>query len=435
MTIVKTIERFIPKRLLLFYRSYKWNFKHYIYENRYNRTINRLKNNRTPIHVVFFVLDATNWKYDYLYRCIEKNPIFDVSVLVCEKMDINDTTARHELMKKCYVMCKDRGYRVYPAFDEKTQKIFNPHLLKPDIIFYCNPYKRFYRKGYYMNSFKHSLICYANYSYEIIPFTWAFTGMLQNLAWRYFCESKGHQKLVSQYSPFKGHNTMVSGYPVIDAYMNNKGIEGEWKIANRQIKRIVWAPHQSIFDTKMSNDAAKVHFSTFLLYADFMLEMAQKYRDKIQIAFKPHPFLKQNLYSHSEWGQERTDSYYKKWAEQENTCYVDSDYVNLFCTSDALIHDCGSFTAEYLCTQKPCMYLATYMNGNNMNEMGKAAFNSHYHGLCKEDIENFILDVVISGNDIMKEKRKEFFDENLLPPNGCSVAENIINEIKKELHT
>ena len=285
-----------------------------------------------------------------------------------------------------------------------------------------------------MNSFRHSLICYANYSYEIIPFTWAFTGLMQNLAWRYFCESKGHQLLVSQYSPFKGHNTVVSGYPVIDAYMNNQATGNEWKIADKKIKRIVWAPHQSIFDTKMSNSAAAVHFSTFLLYADFMLDLAEKYQDKIQIAFKPHPFLKRNLYGHSDWGKERTDMYYKEWSTRTNTCFIDSDYVDLFCSSDALIHDCGSFTAEYLCTQKPCMYLCTYMNGNNMNEMGKGAFNSHYHGLSKEDIERFITEVVIDGNDFMKEKRKEFFDTNLLPPNGFSVAENIINEIKRELH-
>lgn len=77
------------------------------------------------------------------------------------------------------------------------------------------------------------------------------------------------------------------------------------------------------------------------------------------------------------------------------------------------------------------MYLCTYMNGDNMNDMGKEAFESHYHGLSKEDIERFITEVVIDGNDQMREKRKAFFDANLLPSNGCSVAENIINEIKR----
>ena len=32
------------------------------------------------------------------------------------------------------------------------------------------------------------------------------------------------------------------------------------------------------------------------------------------------------------------------------------------------------------------------------------------------------------------ESMEQFYKDNLLPPNGCFVAENIINEIKKELY-
>lgn len=434
MSIVKKIESWMPDSMLKCYRNTKWQIKHHVYERRYARAIARLRKQKEPIRVVFFVIEASNWKYDYLYKTMAANPCFDVSVVVCERKDILDDKARMEAMRKCLAMCEKYGYRVYAGYDEKAGKVFNPQTLHPDVIFYSNPYKGFYRREYWMSSFKQSLICYSNYSYEIIPFSWAFAGPMQNLAWRYFSESKGHQQLVAKYSPFGGHNTVVSGYPMMDAYMHNQAEGEEWKIEDRKIKRIVWAPHQSIFDYKMSNDAAAVHFSTFLLYADFMLELAEKYKDKIQIAFKPHPFLKNNLYNHSEWGYERTDKFYAEWEKRDNTCFVEGDYVDLFCSSDALIHDCGSFTAEYMCTGKPCMYLATYMNGDNMNEMGKGAFESHYHGLSKEDIEAFVRNVVIEGKDTMKEQRKAFYDANLLPPNGVTVAENIINEIKKEIN-
>lgn len=433
MNIVKTIERFIPDSVLKCYRNSKWQIKHIVYEHRYHRAIERLRKQQTPIRVVFFLHQASNWKYDYLYRMMEVDPYFDVSVLVCERMSIDDKNERISEMEKCYAMCLERGYHTIKGYDVENDKITNPSYLKPDIIFYCNPYARFYREGYFMNNFKKTLICYANYSYEIIPFRWAFTGDLQNLAWKYFCESRGHQQLVSLYSPVKGRNTIVTGYPVIDAYMANNGNEGEWKIADRKIKRIIWAPHQSIYDAKMSHEAAVVQFSTFLLYADFMLELAEKFKDKIQIAFKPHPFLKRNLYNHSEWGQKKTDKYYALWENGENTCFVEGDYIDLFCSSDALIHDSGSFTAEYLCTRKPCMFLATYMNADNMNDMGKGAFECHYKGLNKDDIEFFINEVVLKGNDTMGEFRRRFYEENLLPPNGRSVAENIINVIKTNI--
>ena len=139
MSIVKTIEKFIPERLLLFYRSSKWNIKHHIYENRYNRTLMRLRNCHNPVNIVFFVLEATNWKYDYLYHLLENDPSFNVSVLVCERMDIEDEGTRIRMMKKCFAMCLDHGYRTYEAYNDETKEIFNPHLLRPDIIFYSNP--------------------------------------------------------------------------------------------------------------------------------------------------------------------------------------------------------------------------------------------------------------------------------------------------------
>lgn len=429
----RKIKEYIPEPLLHTIQKVHWLLSQQKWEKRYSKTIQRLQGSKRPLNVVFLVIEASNWKYDYLYWLFDADSRFNVSVLVCEKMDIADDTLRAGVLKRCITMCQDHGYKVYSSIDEQNGKVFDPQVLQPDIIFYCNPYKIFFRKEYYIDSFPNALICYANYSYEIIPFKWAFNDIMQNLAWRYFCESKGHQALVVQSSPLKGWNTVVSGYPVVDAFMKNKATGKEWKIADRKVKRIIWAPHQSIFDVNMSSQKIGVQFSTFLLYADAMLQLAEKYKGQIQIAFKPHPSLRQNLYVHSEWGHEKTDAYYAQWEKGENTCYIMSDYVDSFCSSDALIHDCGSFTAEYLCTRNPCMYLATYMNEKNMNEMGKEAFHSHYIGLSIEDIERFIVDVVINGNDSMREKRERFFNENLLPPNGVSVAENIINEISKTL--
>ena len=49
------------------------------------------------------------------------------------------------------------------------------------------------------------------------------------------------------------------------------------------------------------------------------------------------------------------------------------------------------------------------------------------------DVKRFLEEVVLDGNDDMKSVREQFYKDILLPPNGCSVAENIIREIKKEL--
>ena len=160
-----------------------------------------------------------------------------------------------------------------------------------------------------------------------------------------------------------------------------------------------------------------------------MLKLANKYKDKIEIAFKPHPLLKPALYSISEWGKERTDAYYQLWAIGENTTLHENEYVNLFRSSDAIINDSASFTIEYLYTKNPALYLNNYDRTPICNEVGKAAFDVHYHATTPDAIEEFILKVVINGEDTLKEQRECFYNTYLLPPNKSSVAENIVNEI------
>ena len=60
-------------------------------------------------------------------------------------------------------------------------------------------------------------------------------------------------------------------------------------------------------------------------------------------------------------------------------------------------------------------------------EFGKLAMRQHYVGKCKDDIINFIENVVLKGDDPMKQGREEFYREYLLPPNGKTVAENTMD--------
>ena len=97
-----------------------------------------------------------------------------------------------------------------------------------------------------------------------------------------------------------------------------------------------------------------------------------------------------------------------------------------------MIHDCASFTIEYLYTDKPVMYLLRdEHHEDNLIPYAKEAFDFHYKGRSQKDIESFILDV-IDDVDPLKEKRAQFKDKNLLPPNGKTAWENIIDSILGE---
>ena len=75
------------------------------------------------------------------------------------------------------------------------------------------------------------------------------------------------------------------------------------------------------------------------------------------------------------------------------------------------------------------MYIADHFEQQltDKGEFGKQAMRQHYIGKCEEDIINFIENVVLKGDDPMKQGREDFYNQYLLPPNGKSVAENTMD--------
>ena len=161
-----------------------------------------------------------------------------------------------------------------------------------------------------------------------------------------------------------------------------------------------------------------------------MLQMAEEYKGKVQFVFKPHPMLKEKLYKIDSWGVERTDKYYDGWESLPNGSFVNGNYVDLFMTSDALIHDCSSFTAEYLYVNKPVMFLSKKERIQQFNVFADACFKVHYHGASITDIESFI-DNVINGVDPMLEERTKFINAQLIPKSNETVAGTIYRELCK----
>lgn len=334
-----------------------------------------------------------------------------------------------ENLRPTLELFKQKGYNVRCALDENTNRLIDISEFNPDILFYAFQWASHVDERYNMFNLTRYLKCYVNYSFKNNPFEWSIASDAQGLMWMYFSECKENKKLIQSFHPIEFHkNIHVVGYPIYDEIQQVKAVGKDWKSTDSHYKRIIWAPHHSI-----EGSDKLIKLSTFLLYADDMLEFANKYKDKVQFAFKPHPQLKPALYKHPLWGKKKTDDYYDAWANGENTAYVTGEYIDLFKSSDAMIHDSHSFTVEYLYVNKPVMFMTNYDRESQCNEVGKRAFACHYHGTSKEDICHFIEKVVLSGEDTKEGFRHAFYNDILVPPNGLSVAENIINEISKVL--
>lgn len=399
------------------------NVNDYIKRKRENIIIKRYTDNRSfivnsikgekTINVIFFLYSLSMWKYDGLFRMLSKcsrfNPIIIPFILPENQLEIS-----LDENNKIISYCQRNHFNFINAFDfnkgSYSEKIYS---IRPDIIIYTQPYNRGVDKLKIHNFLNRSLFIYTPYGVTVDHDPMFYDTLLQNIAILNFLSSPLEYEVQKKFCRNRGSNVKVVGLQLSDELQITS--ISPWKKDNR--KKIIWAPHHSISATDpLSN-------STFLDICDFMYKYAESMKDKIQFAFKPHPSLKGKLYSL--WGKEKTDKYYDSWSSLDSSFVSEGKYNALFQFSDALIHDCSSFSCEYLLTHKPTLYLTKNNHILGLNSFGIACYKQHYLGYCLDDIVHFVEDIVINNNDRMYEDRVRFVNNYLIPPNNKKVCENM----------
>lgn len=384
---------------------------------------------KARVKVVFFVINLGMWKNDKLFRLFMESDRFDPYIVFFprrsdspERMrDVQDGLRRH---------FEAKGFPFIDGYDFSRNEYLDISGLDPDILFYAQPYGV---GGEVFNTDRFAgkcLFAYIPYCIPLNDIPKLYNQLYKNICWRMFYPTEYSKEREREHLYTRRDNIVVSGYPSSD-YLSETGSPslGDWKNPGKGYRRIIWAPHHSVLESDV------LGYSTFLRIADGMIETAKKYSDRIQFAFKPHPLLREKLSRPEIWGAQRTDEYYALWAQMPNTSLVEGEYYDLFLTSDALIHDCCSFMAEYLYTGKPLMFITSDIGGiaESVNDFGKKCLRRHYHGEGIEDIERFIDSVVINGDDTMLETRRDFYQRSLRTPGTGSVAENIFNVFAEAL--
>ena len=403
------IKRKIKDILLRLLPFYQWC---YVKRLRFKKKIN----------VVFFASSLSMWRYQHLYEAMSKHPRFNVWIVIAPAAAFSDSQKKKDIeILKEFFNSKNIPFLI--GWDGSDTFLDIKNGLKPDILFYPQPYEGFYQHQIDYSNFYYKLLCYYPYAFWRSKGWWSYDNSYQRVAWKLFYSTELHRKDAESYCLFnKGRNVEIVGYPTADEFLSGKYVD-VWKKQSGNKKRIIWAPHYTIFS------GGVLEQSNFLWMADFMIEIAKRYSKELQLVFKPHPRLFSELCKHPEWGEEKAKEYYVAWETMENTQIQTGEFVNLFMTSDAMIHDSGSFGVEYHYTGNPVMYIAGNFEEQvaEMAEFGQLSMRMHYVGSSKEDIINFIEDTVIAGNDPMKEQRKRFVNEYLLPPNGKTVVQNTMD--------
>lgn len=373
--------------------------------------------------VVFIASSLPMWRAQKLFDLLRADARFDVHLALYPFASFQQAQ-KQEAMAELAAYCNANALPFVDLSGEQQPGEALKRQLNPDILFYPQPYNFLFGNDLDATFFPESLICYIPYSIRTSTGEWVYRTHLNEIAWRLYYASDLHRKEAERILYNKGRNIRVTGDLMMDI-LREPAATDVWKPQDRPKKRIIWAPHYSI------NDNGPLHRNSFTWLSTGIARIARQYEDRIQVAFKPHPRLLSELYAHPLWGKEKADAYYRCWAEGENSQLVTGSYVDLFKTSDAMIHDSGSFSVEYHFTGKPVMFTTYDLDAalEGQNELGQESILAHYLGQSEDDIVSFIENVVLGGYDARKEVRDTFLKTYLPASGNGTVAEAIYRDI------
>lgn len=383
---------------------------------------------KEKIRVVFLAIHKSVWKVDPVFQKMLADPFFDPIILVCP-YTVYGKERMWQDMNECYEYFEQKDYPLLSAYNKEEQRWISLNEIDPDIVFFTNPHN-LTRKEYYEDAYLNYLSCYVPYHHEVVNNPEQFNQKFHSAQWRIFASNHKVVNLYQELSSSEGKNVIVSGYPAMESLLSKLDSFSEclksWKVNDERL-RVIWAPHHSVEQTN------ETPYSTFLEYAYFFQQLSKKYKDKVVWSFKPHPLLKQKLYLHPDWGVDITDKYYSYWESQSFTQLDEGEYSELFCASNAMIHDSGSFLAEYLYVGKPVLYnISTINKGDFYSKFGLEALEACYLSYEQKDIEGFIKRL-IDRLDI-KPKHKKFLDEHVSKYHSKTTPTKIIiDELVKSI--
>lgn len=404
-----------------------WQFREWLRSLKL-RNLARKRQNGERINVVFLVYRPAVWQYEGVYRLMEKDPAFEPIVAVAPFPSDDQEMRAYNAN-----LCRSRfgtGYNVcffFENFDYATLV----EQCKPDMAFFTDSWGDVCSSYCIVSAFD-CLTCYSPYGFYSANMQGSqYNRMFHHFLDYMFCESPLHVEMAKRYADNQGRNAVATGYAKLDALRDNmRAMPDPWG-TGQDVKRIIWAPHFTI----MGNPHVQ-GYSCFLAMAEFMLNLAKQFANHLHFAFKPHPNLKGKLYEHPLWGPQRTEEYWRAWAEDiPGALVAETDYMALFQHSDAMILDSISFISEYMVTGKPMLFTVRDESiWKKWNEYGLQTFNLCYHAVnLEQDVSAFLSKIILEQQDALKEERKAFVDRNLVPVGGRSATNNMFDLLLKNI--
>ena len=380
---------------------------------------------KDKIKIGLIIRGSAEWFGDELYNLFSEDNRFEVTVFSFIEMHrLKDKFLQDEFWQGIEKF-KSHGINVV-ALDSRDALV-----PKQDVYIFSSPYFEMMPNSLHPSKLLlNSLITHLTYSFSIsVRLKGFYNRIMFHTAWKYFFSSKFSIERYGSDNIVGMPRALYSGYPRVDVFFDkNVKFQFDWKTAQPNAKKIIYAPHWSIDGV--------TRYATFQWNYQFMYEYA-KAHPEISWVVKPHPNL-----SHAAVGKkvfpshQAFEEYMQKWDDLPNAqVYTGAYYQAIFATSDGMIHDSGSFIAEYQYVDKPMIFLTR--ENEKFNDLGKMILQASYlvDGKDHDAIAAMMQKVFIEGDDYKASQRKEVFDKYLNYPqyNGMLASEFIYKSIADEL--
>lgn len=372
------------------------------------------------IKLSFVLYDSAMWCGDLLYQLFDKDPRFEVNVILSRRKDIVSEAAIRAFEEGARKL-RQAGLKVTVVLPDDDYKVDS------DILFFLTPYLYVLHKAFQPENLPVTvLVAFVTYGLEITKGGADFGHKIRYFTWHEFADTQLYKKNIAKYEYRGDEGVIFTGYPRMDTfYVNNVG-NYKWKMVSARAKKFIWAPHWSINDGYL--------MATFQKNYKWFFDYAQKHPFTTSWVVKPHPNLMDSAIQSGIFKTENDfQSYLDAWDNLPNAkVETGAYYQDIFKTSDAMILDSASFTGEYQYVHKPELFL---MRGTDyFNEIGHAILDDIYkaNGDDFSAIQSFI-DGVISGERTVKSQKAFDCYLDYYHINGKLASEGIYEAVIKEI--
>lgn len=373
------------------------------YENVRNRVGSKISRNE-PVRLAFFVMYASSFAAKNLCKTFLNDERFEVSIYVVPDVYRGDAH-RNKVMKETYDALSKEFDCVHKTYD--TNNKFKDICKDADIVFCCSPYEHMAHKYYSLSYLKYQdvLTVYASYAYFVIKHSENIFDICRSFfenTWLLLTDSQHNIDMLKAKGILQP-NLLEVGYMKLDSFDGGNADPV-------QKNQVLVCPHHTVQD-----DIGNLELSNFMRYSSYFLEMVSKY-STLEFVFRPHPLLIPTLKKREVWGETVTEDYFESLLSHKNVKLdLSADYQKVFETSAACIHDCGSFTLEYLFMDKPCCYMLKndHRDDVNFTQDGLSCLDHYYKAHNQQEIDDFLETVVLNKQDTMSQKRSKFVGAEL----------------------